>query len=108
MHTALKNLWASAAIEAEAVLDRGGRSGAGDLMLETNGLRPTDRSRPLDLTLAGRGGARAPIPTALVVRVGGTGGPFLVPSYRMARSILAPTARRLGLPAGRFNSVPRH
>eukprot|EP00873_Tetraselmis_striata_P004280 jgi/Tetstr1/424544/TSEL_015071.t1 len=39
-----------------AVLDRD-RSGAGDLTLETSGLRPTDRSRPSDLTLAGWGGA---------------------------------------------------
>eukprot|EP00873_Tetraselmis_striata_P038491 jgi/Tetstr1/458755/TSEL_045140.t1 len=43
MHTALKNLWASVAIEAGAVLDRD-RSGAGDLTLETSGLRPADRS----------------------------------------------------------------
>eukprot|EP00873_Tetraselmis_striata_P022621 jgi/Tetstr1/442885/TSEL_030948.t1 len=56
MHTALKNLWASVAIDAGAVLDRD-RSGAGDLTLETSGLRPTDRSRPSDLTLAGWGGA---------------------------------------------------
>eukprot|EP00873_Tetraselmis_striata_P003173 jgi/Tetstr1/423437/TSEL_014118.t1 len=55
MHTALKNLWASLAIEAGAVLDRG-HSGVGDLTLETNGLRPGDRSRPSDLTLAGWGG----------------------------------------------------
>eukprot|EP00873_Tetraselmis_striata_P009292 jgi/Tetstr1/429556/TSEL_001920.t1 len=52
MHTALKNLWASVAIDAGAVLDRD-RSGAGDLTLETNGMRPADRSRPSDLTLAG-------------------------------------------------------
>eukprot|EP00873_Tetraselmis_striata_P004846 jgi/Tetstr1/425110/TSEL_015572.t1 len=56
MHTALKNLWASVAIDAGAVLDRD-RSGAGDLTLETSGLRPADRSRPSDLTLAGWGGA---------------------------------------------------
>eukprot|EP00873_Tetraselmis_striata_P036421 jgi/Tetstr1/456685/TSEL_043386.t1 len=56
MHTALKNLWASVAIDAGAVLDRD-RSGAGDLTLETSGLRPADRSRPLDLTLAGWGAA---------------------------------------------------
>eukprot|EP00873_Tetraselmis_striata_P038529 jgi/Tetstr1/458793/TSEL_045177.t1 len=55
MHTALKNLWASVAIEAGAVLDRG-RSEVGDLTLETSGLRPADRSRPSDLTLAGWGG----------------------------------------------------
>eukprot|EP00873_Tetraselmis_striata_P011415 jgi/Tetstr1/431679/TSEL_021207.t1 len=52
MHTALKNLWASVAIDAGAVLDRD-RSGAGDLTLDTSGLGPTDRSRPSDLTLAG-------------------------------------------------------
>eukprot|EP00873_Tetraselmis_striata_P025878 jgi/Tetstr1/446142/TSEL_033740.t1 len=52
MHTALKNLWASVAIDAGAVLDRD-RSGAGDLTLETSGLRPADRSRPSDLTLSG-------------------------------------------------------
>eukprot|EP00873_Tetraselmis_striata_P023066 jgi/Tetstr1/443330/TSEL_031345.t1 len=56
MHTALKNLWASVAIDAGAVLDRD-RSGAGDLTLETSVLRPTDRSRPSDLTLAGGGAA---------------------------------------------------
>eukprot|EP00873_Tetraselmis_striata_P008923 jgi/Tetstr1/429187/TSEL_019140.t1 len=56
MHTALKNLWASVAIDAGAVLDRD-RSGAGDLTLKTSGLRPADRSRPSDLTLAGWGGA---------------------------------------------------
>eukprot|EP00873_Tetraselmis_striata_P007113 jgi/Tetstr1/427377/TSEL_017541.t1 len=56
MHTALKNLWASVAIDAGAVLDRD-RSGAGDLTLETSGLRPADRSRPSDLTLAGWGAA---------------------------------------------------
>eukprot|EP00873_Tetraselmis_striata_P018637 jgi/Tetstr1/438901/TSEL_027409.t1 len=56
MHTALKNLWASVAIDAGAVLDWD-RSGAGDLTLETSGLRPADRSRPSDLTLAGWGGA---------------------------------------------------
>eukprot|EP00873_Tetraselmis_striata_P043314 jgi/Tetstr1/463578/TSEL_008457.t1 len=56
MHTALKNLWASVAIDAGAVLDRD-RSGAGDLTLETSGLRPADRSQPSDLTLAGWGGA---------------------------------------------------
>eukprot|EP00873_Tetraselmis_striata_P001208 jgi/Tetstr1/421472/TSEL_012421.t1 len=56
MHTALKNLWASVAIDAGVVLDRD-RSGAGDLTLETSGLRPADRSRPSDLTLAGWGGA---------------------------------------------------
>eukprot|EP00873_Tetraselmis_striata_P021762 jgi/Tetstr1/442026/TSEL_030207.t1 len=55
MHTALKSLWASVAIEAGAVLDRD-RSGVGDLTLETSGLRPVDRSRPSDLTLAGWGG----------------------------------------------------
>eukprot|EP00873_Tetraselmis_striata_P036398 jgi/Tetstr1/456662/TSEL_043363.t1 len=55
MHTALKNLWASVAIDAGAVLDRD-RSGAGDLTLETSGLRPADRSRPSDLTLAGKKG----------------------------------------------------
>eukprot|EP00873_Tetraselmis_striata_P001538 jgi/Tetstr1/421802/TSEL_012705.t1 len=49
-------LWASVAIDAGAVLDRD-RSGAGDLTLETSGLRPADRSRPSDLTLAGWGGA---------------------------------------------------
>eukprot|EP00873_Tetraselmis_striata_P028935 jgi/Tetstr1/449199/TSEL_036406.t1 len=55
MHTALKNLWASVAIDdAGAVLDRD-RSGAGDLTLETSGLRPADRSRPSDLALAGWG-----------------------------------------------------
>eukprot|EP00873_Tetraselmis_striata_P010601 jgi/Tetstr1/430865/TSEL_002007.t1 len=58
MHTALKNLWASAEIGAGAVLDRD-RSGAGDLTLETSGLRPADRSRPSDLTLAGWGGGPA-------------------------------------------------
>eukprot|EP00873_Tetraselmis_striata_P041488 jgi/Tetstr1/461752/TSEL_006841.t1 len=52
MHTALKNLWAFVAIDAGAVLDRD-RSGAGDLTLETIGLRLADRSRPSDLTLAG-------------------------------------------------------
>eukprot|EP00873_Tetraselmis_striata_P005056 jgi/Tetstr1/425320/TSEL_015770.t1 len=52
MHTALRNLWASVAIEAGAVLARD-RSGVGDLTLETSGLRPADRSRPSDLTLAG-------------------------------------------------------
>eukprot|EP00873_Tetraselmis_striata_P020716 jgi/Tetstr1/440980/TSEL_029248.t1 len=41
MHTALKNLLASVAIEAEAVLDRD-RSGVGDLILETSELRPAD------------------------------------------------------------------
>eukprot|EP00873_Tetraselmis_striata_P002857 jgi/Tetstr1/423121/TSEL_013890.t1 len=56
MHTALKNMWASVAIDAGAVLDRD-RSGAGDLTLETSGLRPADRLRPSDLTLAGWGGA---------------------------------------------------
>eukprot|EP00873_Tetraselmis_striata_P022386 jgi/Tetstr1/442650/TSEL_030744.t1 len=55
MHTALKNLWASVAIEARAVLDRD-RFGVGDLTLETSGLRPADRSRPSYLTLAGWGG----------------------------------------------------
>eukprot|EP00873_Tetraselmis_striata_P046260 jgi/Tetstr1/466524/TSEL_011031.t1 len=55
MHIALKNMWASVAIEAGAVLDRD-RSGVGDLTLETRGLRPVDRSRPSDLTLAGWGG----------------------------------------------------
>eukprot|EP00873_Tetraselmis_striata_P004582 jgi/Tetstr1/424846/TSEL_015349.t1 len=54
MHTALKNMWASVAIEAGAVLDRD-RSGVRDLTLETSGLRPADRSRPSDLTLAGWG-----------------------------------------------------
>eukprot|EP00873_Tetraselmis_striata_P019798 jgi/Tetstr1/440062/TSEL_028421.t1 len=54
MHTALKNLWASVAIDAGAVLDRD-RSGAGDLTLETSGLRPAESSRPSDLTLAGWG-----------------------------------------------------
>eukprot|EP00873_Tetraselmis_striata_P004622 jgi/Tetstr1/424886/TSEL_015381.t1 len=53
MHAALKNLWASVAIEPGAVLDRD-RSGVGDLTLETSGLRPADRSRPSDLTLAGQ------------------------------------------------------
>eukprot|EP00873_Tetraselmis_striata_P046318 jgi/Tetstr1/466582/TSEL_000990.t1 len=52
MHTALKNLWASVAIDAGAVLDRD-RSGAGELTIEMSGLRPADRSRPSDLTLAG-------------------------------------------------------
>eukprot|EP00873_Tetraselmis_striata_P036584 jgi/Tetstr1/456848/TSEL_043520.t1 len=52
MHTALKNLWACVAIEAGAVLDRD-RLGAGDLALETSGLRPAERSWPSDLTLAG-------------------------------------------------------
>eukprot|EP00873_Tetraselmis_striata_P010669 jgi/Tetstr1/430933/TSEL_020689.t1 len=52
MHTALKNMWASVAIEAGAVLDRD-RSGVGDLTRETSGLRPSDRSRPSYLTLAG-------------------------------------------------------
>eukprot|EP00873_Tetraselmis_striata_P015204 jgi/Tetstr1/435468/TSEL_024374.t1 len=55
MHTALKNRWASVAIEAGAVLDRD-HSGVGDLTLETSGLRPADRSRPSDLTVAGWGG----------------------------------------------------
>eukprot|EP00873_Tetraselmis_striata_P007904 jgi/Tetstr1/428168/TSEL_018219.t1 len=59
MHTALKTLWASVAIEAGAVLDRDRRSGVGDLTLETTGLRPSDRSRPSDLTLAGWGGGGA-------------------------------------------------
>eukprot|EP00873_Tetraselmis_striata_P044745 jgi/Tetstr1/465009/TSEL_009740.t1 len=54
MHTALKSLWASVAIEVGAVLDRD-RSGVGDLTLETSGLRPADPSRPSDLTLAGCG-----------------------------------------------------
>eukprot|EP00873_Tetraselmis_striata_P040262 jgi/Tetstr1/460526/TSEL_005785.t1 len=58
MHTALKNMWASVAIDAGAVLDRD-RSGAGDLTLETSGLRPADRSRPSDLTLAGCVGGAA-------------------------------------------------
>eukprot|EP00873_Tetraselmis_striata_P021296 jgi/Tetstr1/441560/TSEL_029789.t1 len=52
LHTALKNLWAFVAIEAGSVLDRD-RSGVGDLTLETSGMRPADRSRPSDLTLAG-------------------------------------------------------
>eukprot|EP00873_Tetraselmis_striata_P015865 jgi/Tetstr1/436129/TSEL_024976.t1 len=56
MHTALKNLWASVGMDAGAVLDRD-RSGAGDLTLETSELRPSDRSRPSDLTMAGWGGA---------------------------------------------------
>eukprot|EP00873_Tetraselmis_striata_P042591 jgi/Tetstr1/462855/TSEL_007804.t1 len=56
MHTASKNMWASVAIEAGAVLDRD-RSGVGDLTLETSGLRQADRSRPSDLTLAEGGGA---------------------------------------------------
>eukprot|EP00873_Tetraselmis_striata_P016717 jgi/Tetstr1/436981/TSEL_025753.t1 len=50
MDTALKNMWESVAIDAGAVLDRD-RSGAGDLTLETSGLRPADRSQPSDLTL---------------------------------------------------------
>eukprot|EP00873_Tetraselmis_striata_P022089 jgi/Tetstr1/442353/TSEL_003185.t1 len=54
MHTALKNLWASVAIDVGAELDRN-RSGAGDLTLETSGLRPADPSRPSDLALAGWG-----------------------------------------------------
>eukprot|EP00873_Tetraselmis_striata_P044339 jgi/Tetstr1/464603/TSEL_009358.t1 len=58
MHTALKNLWASVAIDSGAVLDRN-RSGAGDLTLETSVLRPVDRSRPSDLKLAGWGGGGA-------------------------------------------------
>eukprot|EP00873_Tetraselmis_striata_P036514 jgi/Tetstr1/456778/TSEL_004145.t1 len=58
MRTALKNLWASVAIDAGAVPDRD-RSGAGDLNLETSGLRPADRLRPSDLTLAGWGGGGA-------------------------------------------------
>eukprot|EP00873_Tetraselmis_striata_P011963 jgi/Tetstr1/432227/TSEL_021683.t1 len=53
-HTPVKNQRASVAIEAGAVLDRN-RSGVGDLTLETGGLRPADRSRPSDLTLAGWG-----------------------------------------------------
>eukprot|EP00873_Tetraselmis_striata_P008086 jgi/Tetstr1/428350/TSEL_018385.t1 len=52
MHTALKNMWASVAIEAGAMLDRD-RPGVGDLTLETSGLRLADRSRPSDLTMAG-------------------------------------------------------
>eukprot|EP00873_Tetraselmis_striata_P015507 jgi/Tetstr1/435771/TSEL_024664.t1 len=52
MHTALKNRWASVAIEAGAVLDRD-RPGVGDMTLDTIGLRLADRSRPSDLTLAG-------------------------------------------------------
>eukprot|EP00873_Tetraselmis_striata_P015901 jgi/Tetstr1/436165/TSEL_025011.t1 len=58
LHTALESLWASVAIEAGAVFDRD-RSGVGDLTLETSGLRPADRSRPSDLTLAGWGGGPA-------------------------------------------------
>eukprot|EP00873_Tetraselmis_striata_P010620 jgi/Tetstr1/430884/TSEL_020641.t1 len=55
MHTTLKSLWAFVAIEAGTVLDRD-RSAVGDLTLETSGLRPADRSRRSDLTLAGLGG----------------------------------------------------
>eukprot|EP00873_Tetraselmis_striata_P020575 jgi/Tetstr1/440839/TSEL_000255.t1 len=59
MHTALKNMRASVAIEAGAVLDMD-RSGVNDLTLETSVLCPADRSRPpSDLTLVGWGAGPA-------------------------------------------------
>eukprot|EP00873_Tetraselmis_striata_P022044 jgi/Tetstr1/442308/TSEL_030449.t1 len=89
MHTALKNLWASVAIDAGAVLDRD-RSGAGDLTLETSGLRPVDRSRPSDLTPAG--GMAPPQLATLTV----------TPSSLAATARLPPATRK---PA--FTAVPR-
>eukprot|EP00873_Tetraselmis_striata_P045071 jgi/Tetstr1/465335/TSEL_010021.t1 len=48
MHTALKNMWPSVAIEAGAVLDQNRSGVVGDLTLEASELRPADRSRPPD------------------------------------------------------------
>eukprot|EP00873_Tetraselmis_striata_P020553 jgi/Tetstr1/440817/TSEL_029124.t1 len=111
MPTALKNLWASVAIEAGAVLDRD-RSGVGDLTLETVGLRPADRSRPSDMMLEGGGGGEGGGP-ACDYMIDFACVSFTTPTWGndprwCTPGIAATEAERNKLAADRASSAPVH